>query len=119
MNVNNLIDLLQSYEIDLFHHEVLSNEALLNERIHDDFYEIGASGVVYDKATIIRFLHGFTKDRPIELSNFTITEMTPDLVLAHFVTKDLSTNQLARRSSLWKKADYWQLLFHQGTPAKE
>lgn len=114
--MNNIPERLLQLELSLFMKSVLADNKRLNELIHDDFYEVGSSGTVYDKATILTFLQGSAIDRPIEILEFHIKPLTEDFVWAFFVTLDHSSGKRARRTSLWKFSGTWQLLFHQGTP---
>ncbi|HEY0249114.1 MAG TPA: ribonuclease HI family protein [Gryllotalpicola sp.] len=84
--------------------------------LHPDFEEIGASGRLWDRDTIIQSL----LDSPAtdaELTTIhTATHLSPDAVLLVFET--LGARGPVRRSSVWlRTASGWKLRFHQGTPA--
>jgi hypothetical protein len=82
-----------------------------------DYQEIGASGRLWTRASIIEAL----VEEPavgalVEASDMQGREVTPDLILLTYVTT--RDGRRARRSSLWRRTDStWRVLFHQGTPS--
>ncbi len=80
--------------------------------------EIGQSGVVYNKESIIDYLSNLDGDRSIEILDFKIKQIKDDLVVANYLSKDKTDNSKALRTSIWtKERTEWSLFFHQGTPA--
>ncbi|MBC9713018.1 nuclear transport factor 2 family protein [Streptomyces sp. TRM66268-LWL] len=87
-------------------------EALL----HEEFTEFGASGRIWDRASMVAALHenGLHEGVPIIASNMSGVQLAEDLVQLTFDTD--SNGRCAHRSSLWRlTAKGWQLWFHQAT----
>lgn len=98
------------------HHLQLSTRestAKLNRLLAEDFWEIGSSGIPYDKA--------FCLDQGVVLTEMTlhhyeIQPLSEDTALATYYVEDTTRHRNTLRSSIWKKLDErWQLYFHQGT----
>ncbi|WP_394218753.1 DUF4440 domain-containing protein [Halobacillus trueperi] len=85
----------------------------LHEILADDFWEIGSSGIPYDKE--------FCLEQGVVLSHMTlhhyeVQTLSEDMALATYYVEDTTRNRNTLRSSIWKKIDErWQLYFHQGT----
>lgn len=113
-----LEDHILEYENDFFKKEFCQNKDNLNKRIHHEFMEIGQSGVVYNKESIIDYLSNLDGDRSIEILDFKIKQIKDDLVVANYLSKDKTDNSKTLRTSIWtKERTEWSLFFHQGTPA--
>ncbi len=107
----------------------LLEERLLNRRqsadgpalatlLADDFYEIGRSGRVYDKAETMARLSR-ERDRHQTLSDLQIRFLGPDVALLVYLLPG-QDDGASWHSSLWQCRDgRWQIQFHQGTPAPE
>ncbi|SDN98245.1 DUF4440 domain-containing protein [Halobacillus sp. SY10] len=79
----------------------------------DDFWEIGSSGVPYDKKFCLEQGVLLTE---MALDHYEIQPLSEDTVLATYYVTDTTRNRNTLRSSIWKKIDErWQLYFHQGT----
>lgn len=84
----------------------------LGALIADDFLEFGASGRTRD-ATSIRGALARPATGPVELLDFAVTELAPDVVLA---TYRLGSPRPSNRSTIWVRRDgRWLVRFHQGT----
>ena len=81
--------------------------------LHQDFQEIGASGRVWNRETIVDALVG-DPAAPGAAEAFTPARLAEDVVL---LTYRVSGEAGSLRSSLWVRdsASGWQLRFHQGT----
>ena len=87
-------------------------DARLADLIADDFLEIGRSGRTWTRATILELLVE-SPAAPVPIEEFTISALADGIVLATYRTPG------ARRSSVWvRRADRWQIRFHQGTSAE-
>ena len=92
-------------------------EALLAE----GFVEFGASGSVYDRATMIGLLaeESGSDEGDFQASNYRLVPVSQDAVLLTYVTDRSHPDGSKRRvlrSSIWKHdGQKWQMLFHQGT----
>lgn len=107
-------------EEELLSFQVRASAARLNELLADDFVEFGSSGLIYDKASIIRELgeSGFVAD--FEVGDFRLVMSSEDSAFVTYRCEVRSDNgdliRKSNRSSLWRLVDdHWQLVFHQGT----
>lgn len=84
----------------------------------DDYWEVGASGKVYDRAFILAHL---AASPPVDaeaedwrVSDFGVRSVGKDTFLA---TYQLAQGpRLSRRATLWQHAEgEWKILYHQGT----
>ena len=89
------------------------NPAAMEELLSQDFREFGASGRVWDRATLIETLSAEPPE-PITSENFECQRLSIDLALLTYVAANPARKTL--RSSLWRlESDRWRILFHQGT----
>jgi hypothetical protein len=105
-------------ELRLLDPEVRASAALLDQLLAPEFSEIGASGRVWDRASIIAALTSTAghPPAPIEVAEITGALVAPGLVQVRFTT--VSDGRRAHRSSLWRLSERgWRLVFHQATPA--
>jgi hypothetical protein len=83
----------------------------LNKLITDDFLEFGSSGQVYNKQDCLKPDDNLRK---FSVSDFSIKELSKDVMLATYKTTE--DGVISLRSSIWKiYGDEWQMIFHQGT----
>ncbi|MFI8566640.1 DUF4440 domain-containing protein [Rhodococcus sp. NPDC078407] len=86
----------------------------LNSLLAEDFSEVGASGAVWDKSSILDMLRDETPV-DIEVLELDGRMISADLVLVQWISR--TPNRRARRTSLWRRtATGWELVHHQGTP---
>jgi hypothetical protein len=102
--------------------DVRKSNKELDELLADDFMEIGSSGV-YDKRQIIESLKDESPTKR-SLSDFKAFTLAPDVILVTYrITQHGPSDSSpvhSIRSSIWKLLDgRWQMVFHQGTPAKK
>ena len=86
----------------------------VEQLLHPDFIEIGSSGEVYDRDTMIEMM---TSEAPggVVIRDFKVRMLSDDTALATYRSIGTSGKE-ARRSSVWVEADSgWRLLHHQGT----
>ncbi|MFD9885979.1 DUF4440 domain-containing protein [Streptomyces alboflavus] len=104
-------------ELRLLDPEVRASPALFGALLHPEFTEFGASGVRWDRESIVEVLTARPEPggRPTTTSRMRGVEVAEGVV---HLTFDTDTNgRLAHRSSLWRRTgDGWLLWFHQGTP---
>jgi len=108
--------------------ELLALERRLLERaagaaalLAPGFVEHGRSGTVYDRdetlAAMARPPAG-PAAASIEIADFAVRTLAPDVALATFRTIDPACGP-ALRVSVWvRRAGAWQIVFHQGTAAR-
>jgi ribonuclease HI len=83
--------------------------------LHPDFLEHGASGQVWDRASVTRVIGG--TGAPIEATELRTRYLGADAVLVTYRSREPGREAL--RSSVWLRDPEagWLLLFHQGTPS--
>jgi hypothetical protein len=111
---------IKALEETLLRRHTPSDREMLQNLLHDDFEEVGASGNIVTKADAIEWLLREDDNAQWSLSGFRIRQLSNELVLATYCAeKTNSANGVVKRSarsSLWKKtASGWAMLFHQGT----
>ncbi|MFE5136605.1 DUF4440 domain-containing protein [Streptomyces fagopyri] len=105
-------------ELSLLDAEVRRSPERLGALLHPGFREFGASGRVWDRASMLVHLTSTTGpgSRPITATRMKGVQLAPDLVHITFDTEG-DNGRLVHRSSLWSRTpDGWRLYFHQGTP---
>ncbi|MEU4262077.1 nuclear transport factor 2 family protein [Streptomyces argenteolus] len=104
-------------ELRLLDPAVRASADLLGTMLHPEFREIGTSGRVWDRDTIIAVLTatGAPPPSPPTVSRMRGERLAPDLV--HLTYDTESGGRRSHRSSLWRlTGSGWLLYFHQGTP---
>ncbi|MFJ4841751.1 DUF4440 domain-containing protein [Streptomyces sp. NPDC088746] len=108
-------------ELRLLDPVVRASADVLATLLHPDFREIGTSGRLWQRDTIIAMLTqpdvdpGAPPPVAITASRMRGDQLAPDLVHLTFDTE--SQGLRSHRSSLWRLAgDGWLLYFHQATP---
>ncbi|MDG9717822.1 DUF4440 domain-containing protein [Streptomyces sp. DH24] len=102
-------------ELALLDPGVRSSRQRVDALLHPDFREFGASGRVWDRASIMAMLDETDPgEPPTAVSGMTGVRLAPDLVHLTFDTD--AGGRRAHRSSLWRRTrEGWRLYFHQGT----
>ena len=113
---------LRELEERLLRPEVRRSPQELAQLLADDFREFGGSGRIFDKQQIIEALQN---EQPSELwlEEFRSVALAPEIALATYRATSKAahtgTESHSLRSSVWRKQNgRWQIVFHQGTPAK-
>jgi len=104
-------------ELRLLDPVVRASADVMATLLHPDFREIGTSGRLWERDTIIAMLTAPDAPRPGPLAATRMRgeQLTPDLVHLTFDTE--SKGLRSHRSSLWRLTDGgWLLYFHQATP---
>ena len=82
-----------------------------------EFWEIGASGKVYDRTFVLDLLEERYKtpqEETLQPSNFRIRGLVGGFYLLHYDL--LQGARKTRRTTLWQRTDEgWKIAFHQGT----
>nr|WP_302328554.1 DUF4440 domain-containing protein [Salirhabdus salicampi] len=101
-------------ERQLLQPNVRKDISILNELLADEFFEYGSSGTVWSKTDATN--NGGMNTPKMTLYDFSIHNLSEDVVLATYRVKDETRNRETLRSSIWKKiSGNWQMVFHQGT----
>ncbi|MFD5679723.1 nuclear transport factor 2 family protein [Streptomyces bacillaris] len=104
-------------ELRLLDPVVRASADLLAALLHPEFREIGTSGRLWTRETIIEALTADDAPRPgpLTASRMRGVELCSDLVHLTFDTE--SKGLRSHRSSLWRLTGAgWRLYFHQATP---
>lgn len=113
---------IQLLEVELHQFATRSNTDRMNRLIHEDFFEIGYSGIQYDKIDIMNSL---LQERQPQCSvwsqDFEFVDLAENLVQVIYkeaqMDKDGDLSRHAIRTSIWKKElGHWQVQCHQATP---
>lgn len=101
-------------ERDLLSTAKRSSKKHLNAVLADGFIEIGQSGQIYDKASIITALLASPQTQA-SISDLAVRRLSEDYILASYKTLNARRNSRpVCRHSLWQKlGDKWQLLYHE------
>lgn len=101
-------------ELRLLDPEVRADVPAVTALLHPDFEEYGASGRVWDRASIVAALSG---DPGVSgtADDVRATRLADEVVL---VTYRVAGERTTLRSSVWVlDGGEWRIRFHQGTPA--
>ncbi|TWH76829.1 hypothetical protein LX59_00874 [Azomonas agilis] len=82
-----------------------------------DFWEVGASGKIYDRAFVLSVLKA-RQQNPIQEPWHTFDYQIRPIETQHFlITYSLQqATRLSRRATLWQNTEQgWKMLYHQGT----
>jgi hypothetical protein len=104
---------LIALELRLQDSSVRKDPTAIGELLSEDFREFGASGRIWDRATLLDTL---SAEPPYHITseNFECQRLSGDLALLTYVAANPARKTL--RSSLWRlEGDRWRVLFHQGT----
>ncbi|WP_189235135.1 nuclear transport factor 2 family protein [Planomonospora parontospora] len=105
-----------SGELRLLDPEVRSSAVLMGELMDPEFREIGASGRLWDRDSLITAISQDPDPltAPIAVSDMEGRLLAPGLVHLTYVSE--YDGRRARRSSIWRHSEQgWRLYFHQGT----
>lgn len=112
------IETLRGMEDDLWREETRFEIPYMERLLAEDFIEIGRSGRIYDRATILAAPRQAI-DVVLPLPNFRVRVLSDAVVQITYDSCVTSDNGplYAHRSSIWtREAGGWKLRFHQGTP---
>lgn len=104
---------LLQLEKDFFKISKITDIIWLNDILHDDFKEIGSSGLVFNKQDTMKALSSLKSNKEIAIYNFEFLNLKLDCWMVHYVTKD--KNEMTYRTSIWLKEDRLKIIFHQAT----
>jgi hypothetical protein len=104
---------------------VASEEQFLAETT-DDVWEIGASGIIYDRSTVLGVLlqRWSVGEDEADTERWTTTDHCAQLLAAenYLFTYNLHQNgRTTRRTTIWQRTaqQQWQARFHQGTSTQQ
>lgn len=94
--------------------DVRQSPKRIDQLLHPDFIEIGSSGDVYDRNTMIEMM---TSEAPggVVIRDFQVRLLSDETALVDYRSIGTSGRE-ARRSSIWvDEGSGWRLIHHQGT----
>ncbi|MFI8316892.1 DUF4440 domain-containing protein [Kosakonia cowanii] len=101
--------------------ETRNQLSVVDELLHEQFFEIGRSGRRYDRAQVVDALINDAPGDEIHAEDFAVTVLSEGCALLTYRSFTLNAQgEIARptlRASIWiKTGEAWQMQFHQGTP---
>ena len=112
------VETLRALEESLWQRETRFDPEWMENVLADDCVEIGRSGRVHSRATILD-AEPREIDAVLPLPGFEVRMLAADVALVTYATSVGTDDAIehARRASIWSRdAGRWQLRFHQGTP---
>ena len=102
----------------LFHHpELGTGRAVFEAMTVPDFWEVGASGTVYEREVIWSTLQErYAADEPDvwETEGFALRELAAGVYLLTYLLRQ--GDRLTRRATVWERSAHgWRVVYHQGT----
>ena len=101
----------------IFHRPELGTSRAHFEHMTDEaFWEVGASGRVYDRSFVLDELerrHSSPHADQWVVSDFSCRELGGGVFLATYLLRQGA--RLSRRSTLWRHGSDWRAIYHQGT----
>ena len=101
--------------------DIRSSREALQKLLAVDFLEIGRSGFLYRRHTVIDALMDEPMDGQIVIDDATVQQLSESVVLltyrSHRADASAKDRRTTLRSSVWMFVDGdWKMRFHQGTP---
>jgi hypothetical protein len=114
------VDIFYNLETSLHTKDVRNSRDKVSALLADDFIEFGKSGGIFNKENTLERLGNETADLQIEVSDFSVKELSTGVVLVMYTATMLNvdgvTTVSTNRSSVWVlRNSRWQMVFHQGT----
>jgi hypothetical protein len=101
-------------ELELLDPAIRADAHAVRARLHPQFREVGASGRLWDSATVASALAAEGDTDPIDASDMESFRLAPEVILLTYTTR--RGGRVTRRSSIWTRSlGEWQLRYHQGT----
>ena len=113
-------DIVKDCELALLSGAVRGDRTSATLLLHKDFREFGASGVVWDRESVLDMMEAEAAEGRVDVKavDLVATGLGPGVVL---VTYDSVTpTRRAHRSSVWlREGGRWQVRHHQGTVVED
>lgn len=118
--MSNLTKQIQALEEKLLHTDMQENPLLLDELLAETFVEIGSTGLTTPRQAVVAWLLNKNKSDRWLLSNFSVSKLSSDIVLAIYHAQKVGDSNISAavstRSSIWKRhGDHWKMMFHQAS----
>lgn len=105
---------LYGLEQDLMRPATRSSRRNLEALLAEDFVEVGASGITYDRESVVSAM---LLENPVawSIASFHARTLAEDVALVTYVATT-SDGKSSLRCSIWKLGEgRWRMTFHQGT----
>lgn len=109
---------VRALELRLLDPAVRRDRAAVDRLLHPEFVEFGASGRVWDKASVLESLSADTGPSPT-VSGLRSERLSGDAVLVTYRAQRPGATASLRASVWLRDAEGWRVRFHQGTPTPE
>ena len=96
---NNQLRQVLELEMQLLDPAVRGNRVALEQLLHPDFVEVGASGRIWDREAVMRALGEEEPGAPPEVSDLAAADLADDAILVTY--KTMTAKRSAFRSSVW------------------
>jgi hypothetical protein len=101
-------------ELELLDPAIRRNPEAVRERLHPEFREVGASGRVWDRGSMIVSLASEEDDTASETRGMEPLVLADDVVLLTYLVR--RGDRESHRASIWQLHEgAWRLRYHQGT----
>ncbi|AUU08024.1 DUF4440 domain-containing protein [Serratia marcescens] len=116
---------IQALEVELHQPTTRCDPKRVAALLHEDFEEIGRSGLRYDKRQTVAALEMETDYPQIFAEAFKLAQISDSAVLLTYKSFQRDTQghavRCTERSSIWLLTTKvgWQMRFHQGTPTDD
>lgn len=116
-----LLDRLTALETELHGPSTRGDATRLRGLLHDDFEEVGRSGLHYRRDDVLASLPAESGNTTLHADEFRLVVLSEAVALLTYRSFRLDADGHATahtlRSSLWQRVDgHWRMRFHQGTP---
>jgi glyoxylase I family protein len=119
LKTEDLTEHIKQLEIRLVSPDIRRNPVELDKLIDDEYFEIGKSGRVWTKKTVIDALR-VEQDTKINITDFRLRLISDNIALvtysAHHNPSSDNPDIKSLHSSVWRMSgSMWKIFFHQGT----
>ena len=107
---------IHALEEKLLHSDMQESPFLLDELLAQSFEEIGSMGNITSRQAVVEWLMNKNKNDRWILTNFRISELSTDIVLAIYQAQKVGDSNITAaasiRSSIWKRhGSHWKMVF--------
>ncbi|MCH9640037.1 MAG: DUF4440 domain-containing protein [Betaproteobacteria bacterium] len=117
---SHITDQIKQLELTLLHTDMQADPTLLDTLLAQEFKEIGSNGHVSARQEVVDWLLNKNPNDRWALTDFSVEELSSDLVLAIYhackISKHNGVSNGSTRSSIWKHdGKCWKMVFHQAS----
>ncbi len=117
-----IMQVLKQHELIFHRRKYGTSRAALENMTASSFWEVGASGKIYDREEVINTLLKRYQQQPIdewkiekwETKDFCCQKMTTNHYLLTYIL--IQGTRITRRATIWRlENETWKIVYHQGT----